>query len=182
LDESPGGAAGWLPGQDYKGSQVTITATTEATDVYSVPDRGIFDLVDSRGADTLFDVWVSERIISKPRRSDPSPGGCGGAAERADFRAGCPAYNSVQALVDAVNRAGNRTTGPHRRTSADRMKRDLEWIRRHPGSGAGAEDFIQGEEKVEGKRTNEVRRTFWLGEAEGEPRDRGEHFDGAWTA
>jgi hypothetical protein len=35
---------------------------------------------------------------------------------------------------------------------------------------------------VEGKRTNEVRRTFWPGEAEGEPRDRGEHFDGAWTA
>jgi hypothetical protein len=51
-----------------------------------------------------------------------------------------------------------------------------------PRSGAGAEDFIQGAEKVEGKRTNEVRGTFWPGEAEGEPRDRGEHFDGAWTA
>ena len=62
------------------------------------------------------------------------------------------------------------------------MKRDLVVDTTSPRVRSGAEDFIPGEEKVEGKRTNEVWRAFWPGEAEGEPRDRGEHFDGAWTA
>jgi hypothetical protein len=70
------------------------------------------------------------------------------------------------------------------------MKRDLVVDTMSPRVRGGAEDFIPGEEKVfipgeekvEGKRTNEIWRTFWPGEAEGEPRDRGEHFDGAWTA
>jgi hypothetical protein len=50
--------------------------------------------------------------------------GAAGCPPVKNYTAGCPPYNSVRALVDAVKSAANRTTGPHRRTSADRMKRN----------------------------------------------------------